>query len=245
MLGVTMTRAVSGSTTPGTATPMAVNWSAAEFPFASTSPMTFSMSAITCSGPPVRGVGAFSRWQHRAVFLDQRGLHLRGADVHAEVKPALCIRASVCFHRHLSCRKINAPGAWGRGPGAGGRGPGAGGRGPGAWGLGPGAGGRGPGAGGRGPGAGGRGPGGRGPGCAVFWLPGAGDTRARYTILMYRPPEARAPQPPQHHAPTQDDEGCRPRQATSRLARRLYRRQQQPHQNRDDHQQFDDRERAW
>ena len=63
MLGVTTTRAESGSTTPGTATPTAARSQAATLPFFSMSSMTFSTTASTCSGPPVRGVVCRSRWR--------------------------------------------------------------------------------------------------------------------------------------------------------------------------------------
>ena len=61
MFGATTTSPRSGSTTPGTAMPMAVRSSAEMPPLRIMSSMHFSMAATTRSGPPLRGVGHFSR----------------------------------------------------------------------------------------------------------------------------------------------------------------------------------------
>ncbi len=56
MLGVTTTWPDFGSTTPGTATPMAVRSVVSSLAWVSTSCITVSIIDNTCSGPPVRGV---------------------------------------------------------------------------------------------------------------------------------------------------------------------------------------------
>ena len=61
MFGATTTRPQSGSTTPGTAIPMAVRSLGLMPPFWTMSSMHVSMAATTRSGPPLRGVGHFSR----------------------------------------------------------------------------------------------------------------------------------------------------------------------------------------
>ncbi len=61
MFGVTITRAVSGSTTPGTATPMAVSRTVPGAVSKSTFSIAFSMATTTRSAPSSRGVVILSR----------------------------------------------------------------------------------------------------------------------------------------------------------------------------------------
>ena len=61
MFGATTTMPRSGSTTPGTAMPMAVRSPGLMPPLRTMSSMHFSMAATTRSGPFFRGVGHFSR----------------------------------------------------------------------------------------------------------------------------------------------------------------------------------------
>ena len=85
MLGVTTTRAASGSTTPGTAMPMAVRSTVLIFPFFSVLDDLFDHGQdLLGSAGPRRGAPLPLEDSPR--LADQRGLHLRSAHVHAQIQ---------------------------------------------------------------------------------------------------------------------------------------------------------------
>ena len=113
MFGATTTSPWSGSTTPGTATPMAVRSPAAMPPFCRASAMHFSSAATTRSGPPLRGVGHFSRPMISPDSRTKRRLHLRAADVHAQIQPPRAVALFLHGNHHCSIGRWWNPGALG------------------------------------------------------------------------------------------------------------------------------------
>ena len=65
------------------------------------SSMHFSMAATTRSGPALARRGTLFPADDLARLADQRGLHLRAADVHAQIEPLSLARIVVFFMADL------------------------------------------------------------------------------------------------------------------------------------------------